>query len=92
MNTNANNPIVEIDESLDLAQNQVFATKKLAKANAILAKTGMPKQYKPTEETLTPLQVELLHFYKHSPSEAQMKQLKDFLEKLLSNNLENSVA
>ena len=94
MNKSLKKPIVEIDKSLDLPENKVYATKKVAKGNAILAKTGLPKQDEGLAkmEALTSLQVELLHFYTHNPSETQMKQLKDFLEKLFSNNIEKIIA
>jgi hypothetical protein len=77
-------PIVEIDNSLDNKENCVYATKKLAKANAFLAKAGLPS----TEKQLTPLQVELLQFYTLNPTETQMQLLRDFLTKLLSNAFE----
>lgn len=77
-------PIVEIDTSLDSPKNRVYATKKLAKANAFLAKAGLPVR----EDSLTPLQVELLRFYAIHPTETQMQLLKDFLEKLVANAFE----
>jgi hypothetical protein len=85
-----NNPIVEVDESLENKDNQVTASKKLAKANAILATSELPKKHKTSisvklmEGNLTPLQVELLRFYAINPSEYQMKLLKDFLRKLFT--------
>lgn len=81
---NIKNPIVEIDATLDSPENRVYATKKLAKANALLAKAGLPFQ----KDNLTPLQAELLRFYALNPTESQMQLLKDFLEKLIANAFE----
>lgn len=81
---NIKKPIVELDATLDSPKNQVYATQKLAKANAFLAKAGLPT----SEDNLTPLQIELLRFYDTHPTEIQMKMLRDFLEKLVSNSSE----
>ena len=39
------NPVVEIDDSLDQYSGKIHFPKKLALANEILAKAGMPKEY-----------------------------------------------
>jgi hypothetical protein len=91
---NIKKPIVEMDESLDRPENRVYASKKLAMANAFLAKANLPQKEKiaksrlSIEARLTPIQTELLRFYTMNPTESQMQLLRDFLEQLFSEAFE----
>ena len=89
------NPVVEIDDSLDMYSGKTHFPKKLALVNEFLARAGMPEEYYqqhnpplPKVEELTPLQTELLRCYAFNPSDDQMVKLKIFLEQLFPDKIE----
>ena len=73
------------------------APRKMAMAIEFIEKNGLPptanrtkKTKKSKESSLSTLQTELLAVYNFEPTEKQMQQLKDFLQKLFREELNKS--
>ncbi len=87
---------VQIDKRLNALSNKVLFPKKLERANAFIAKHGLPQevkedlaQYKSNVETL---QKALLRCYVSEPTPEQLAQLNNFLIQLFPVELEKTRA